>query len=142
MSDNDYIRLDLPMLIVDYNFVELTSERKGWNFGENDGYTVIWLDIEKVLESQKLDHIPWPEHPSKWKNNKYEFYEGKLTWLDHLKIKLNMRPNYQPEFIVKKWMIFFGNGRHRTEFFRANGVKSMPFEVHNCIANKMKKEFG
>jgi len=36
--------------------------------------------------------------------------------------------------------VTFGNGRHRTEFLRSNGVKVMPFETRKSNVDILEKE--
>lgn len=152
--DNVKRKINLPDPFADYRYVEMHSEREFWD--EGGPYSVAWLDVEKVVALTLNGNQEWPSHPSLWTKDKYDFYidawnpsapSGKrqLAHMPRIAIHsidvsrqgicgsvqsgISALFKRQPKTRDLKYMIVFGNGRHRTEFFRAQGVRCLPFEV-------------
>jgi hypothetical protein len=116
---------------------------------------VIWLDIEKVKTLTIEEGQNWPEYEI-WGAGAKDYFrqvwnpsnDAGYTYMPRITTRLK-RPKLSSRqifvakcliklglsrFLNKQWfqektVVFFGNGRHRTEFFRSRGVKKMPFET-------------
>jgi len=152
-----YIRVDLPRPFRGYDYVALSQEREGWTVKEGGPYTVVWLDIQKVIGFTKRGGQVWPAPPSSesW-GDKWDFFlrawnphnKAKTGTLAHMpRISFIKERIYAPQPPkIERGLLFtkkvpqpprvhtfsyiqFENGRHRTEFFRSQGVMVMPFET-------------
>lgn len=166
MSKQKYIRLDLPSPIAAYDYVELLSEREEWTnddpwvtvwldiekvifFTKTGGQS--WPKAPQHWENGKLDYFI-----DAWDPNRVStigaladmprisyFYEEpkrlpvRKSWWQMLKRLLGVQVADELLYVPGFAYVVFGNGRHRTEFLRYNGVLVMPFETRKSHAPKL-----
>ncbi len=107
---------------------------------------MVWLDVEKVIKSTKRGKQKWP-NLADWEDGKKEMFidawsphkedlEGGLCYIPRITL-------YEPSGdVVKTRNVMFGNGRHRTEFFRVNGVQKLPFETRKKNRDYLIQHYG
>lgn len=153
---SDLYRLNLPRPLSDYDFVELTPERAEWEpETTGDPWAVVWLDIERVIAHTIAGGQTWPGPVSSWEEGKLAFFNH--AWsprprgifessLAHMpRISCDLQPVVTPPRwrwlwrsnpttdAQKRFIVNFGNGRHRVEYFRHQGVTEMPFETRASL---------
>lgn len=152
MPDQTY-QLPLPLPASTYDYVELTSERANWEpAGSPNPWAVVWLHIEKVKAFTIAGGQAWPDPVSDWEEGKLAFFHrawdpnsenrfGSLAHMPRISCHLQTQPSTRWHRLLtalgvarqrpaqQGFTITFGNGRHRTEYFRGQGVQEMPFET-------------
>jgi len=155
LNNNTTYKIPLLSSDLDYGSVTMISEREHWD--EEDPYVVVLLDIDKVRNLAEQGGQRWPYYPNSWEESKYEVFVDALDPSRSIYGIVNL-PRISPSllrnkddsfldmlcvyFQGEKYVITFGNGRHRTEFLRINGVKAMPFETRKSFVNILERECG
>lgn len=152
-------RVELPHPKHGYNYVEMTSEREEWE--TEDPYVVVWLDVKKVQKWAAACGQKMPGTVDQWnEDHKAEYFAwawdpkgdnlvGGLTFMPRVSAEVHrvqVTPSCRERLLIKLGLadglkdrfetyVAFGNGRHRTEFLKDQGVRKMPFECRKeCAA--------